>query len=250
VTSADGFTIRHGGESLDVVLRGRASGDGGRWEESRRLAMGEATVLLEDLDTYRDCHDWKAAERLTSDEADLWRKSLADAWAAVQADAPSQAGALAVGLLALVPLLDDPAGMLRSSTARQAFGSVAIARADPAAMAVMLVHEFQHNILGAVLDLCDLYDLNHVGRIKVEWRTDLRPVEGVLQGTYAHLSIADMWRHRAERPGATAEERAHYAKYVAWTQSAIGALISSGALTAAGKRFVGRMAETLASWSR
>jgi uncharacterized protein len=248
----DGCAVHHG----DAVLRvsfgtGREPvAEGGVWQPSRWLAPGGTAILLEDLDPHRDCHDWKAAERLPRGLLAHWERSLAGAWRVVEADAPDQAEAVRAGLRAVVPLVGDPAGMQRSSTARQAFGSVALARADAAAMAVMIVHEFQHTVLGALLDLCDLFKPAHRARIKVGWRTDPRPVEGVLQGTYAHLAITDMWRRRAQRAGAGAREQRHYERYHDWTAGAVAELRGSGALTPMGERFVGRMAETLAGWPR
>jgi len=45
-----------------------------------------------------------------------------------------------------------------------------------------MVHEFQHSKLWA------------------PWRTDPRPLGGLLQGVYAFLGVADTWRALAARP--------------------------------------------------
>jgi uncharacterized protein len=243
------FTLRVGPHAMHVPLaerRPEAATVGGRWLPNRILHPGAAPVLCEDLDPYRDCHDWKAAERLDDAAAVRWAGSMRAAWEVMRSDAPDHLVAIDAGLRALVPLADDPTGMLRSSTARQAFGSVAVGRTDERALAVMIVHEFQHNILGALLDVCDLFDAAHETRLTVGWRSDPRPVEGVLQGTYAHLAITGIWGHRAQRPGASAVEQGHYERYRAWTSAAIDALTGSGALTAAGQRFVAAMAGALA----
>jgi uncharacterized protein len=135
---------------------------------------------------------------------------------------------------------------MHSSTSRHAFGAVGAASASPEALAVMLVHEFQHTILGAVLDLCDLFDAGYQQRLKVGWRTDLRPIEGVFQGTFAHLAVTDVWRARATTNDSTAAQ--NYRQYRDWTAAAIDAMIASGALTPLGTRFATHMAQTLASW--
>jgi uncharacterized protein len=67
-----------------------------------------------------------------------------------------------------------------------------------------------------------------------------------LQGTYAHLAVAAMWRARASAglPAAAA----NYRRYRDWTASAAAAMLTGSALTPVGARFVRRVAETLASW--
>src|SRR5690606_2570513 len=109
----------------------------------------------------------------------------------------------------------------------------------------MLVHEVQHNKLGALLDLCDLFDRGAQVTVSVGWRPDRRPVEGALQGTYAHLALADVWRVRAARSAAPrGEAAAVFRLYRDWTVEAMAALSGTGALTPAGRRFVGQMAST------
>jgi uncharacterized protein len=172
---------------------------------------------------------------------------LRAAWPSVLRDAPELAAGLAGGLTTITPLVPDPV-TLRSATSRQAYGALGIALTpDPAAMAVMLVHEFQHTKLGAVLDLIDLVDPDATGLIKVGWRPDPRPAEGVLQGIYAHLAVAGMWRRRAGRD--EPEAAGHYTMYRDWTAAAIGELSAGDALTAPGRRFVDRLAATIGAWA-
>lgn len=240
-------TVEHEAGVVQLPLAGAPAyehAEGGQWLANRWSGGSDGGVLIEDLDPHRDCHDWKAAERLDARTVESWCNCLAEAWEIIARDAPDQLPALRAGLRAIVPLAADPAQLLRSSTARHAFGSVAVALADPDAVAMMIVHEFQHNILGALLDLCDLYDPSHTQRLRVAWRSDLRPVEGVLQGTYAHRAVTEMWRMRAAAgPGSDAQ--AHFEQYFAWTESAVQALQDCGALTPAGETFVAAMAGRL-----
>ena len=149
----------------------------------------------------------------------------------------------------VTPLEADPAGKLRSATARHAFGAVGAAPTDGDALAVLLVHEFQHTKLGAVLDLCDLFDPTYRASLRVSWRRDERPVEGALQGTYAHLGVTDVWRARAQIAGpGQAQALQLFRQYRDWTSNAVDALLNTGALTPAGTQFVSRMAQTLAAW--
>jgi uncharacterized protein len=243
-----GAELRQGTTAATVSFSDDGDSGSARWLPNRRLAFGESTVLLEDLDPYRDCHDWKAAERLDPQQAAHWQETLSQAWRVLQSDAPEHVDALRGQLRGIVPLVSDPGGLLRSSTARQAFGSVAVAEAPADAVAVMIVHEFQHTVLGALLDLCDLYDARRRERLTVGWRTDPRPVEGVLQGTYAHLAITGIWHRRAARAGAPAADHQHYEQYRRWTADATAELLRSGALTPTGAAFVTRMDETLSGW--
>jgi uncharacterized protein len=219
------------------------------WQPSRWIAVDGLTILLEDLDPNRDCHEWKAAGRLPADRAAAWRDSFAAAWPIVTDEAPAQVPALRSALRTLTPLESDPGGLKRASTARDAFGAFGCAPAAAEALAVMLVHEFQHTVLGALLDICDLFDRDYRRHLTVAWRGDPRPIEGVLQGTFAHLAVADMWRVRAQRAGAGTPEAAHYRQYRDWTAAAIEAMTRSDALTPAGSRFVEGMAATMATWS-
>lgn len=205
-------------------------------------------LRLEDADPYRDCHDWPATGRLDPSGAHDWDRALSAAWTVIGQDAPGYTAGLATGLSTVTPLVPDPVTW-RSATARQAFGALGIAfTPDPEILAVLLVHEFQHTKLGAVLDLIDLVDPDATALLRVGWRPDPRPAESALQGTYAHLAVADIWRLRAERsvPGAAR----HYAMYRDWTTAAVATLSASGALTATGRRFVDGLAATVEKWPR
>ena len=186
---------------------------------------------------------------LSDDDEIAWRETLTAAWRVILAEVPGYAPGLRAGLRTVVPLQSDPAGALRASTARNAFGSVATAYASPEDLAVVLVHEFQHGKLGALLDLVDLFDPASQAMLRVGWRTDPRPVEGALQGVYAHAAVADVWRVRAGRDGG-GHAQDQYAKYLGWTTAAVETLRASEALTPLGLRFVDRLSETVAAWTR
>jgi uncharacterized protein len=220
-------------------------GDPG-WAPAAAVALDDLTILLEDADPYRDCHGWPPAGPLTGSERQSWAEALRAAWPSVLQDAPEQASGLAGALTTIVPLVPDPE-TLRSATSRQAYGALGIALTpDPQALAVMLAHEFQHTKLGAILDLTDLVDPDTGVLVTVGWRPDPRPAELVLQGIYAHLTVAGMWRRRAARGEDGADGR--HVMYRDWTAEAIGRLSGSGALTPAGRRFLDRLAATIEEW--
>jgi uncharacterized protein len=149
-----------------------------------------------------------------------------------------------------MPLSAGPQGKDVSATARQAFGAVAAALpADPVILALLIIHEFQHVKLGAVLDLYDLYDPADDRLFHAPWRDDPRPLEGLLQGTYAHLAVSDFWRARREvTAGADSEAAgARFAFWHAHTCDAVDTLTNSGSLTPLGVRFVSEMRQSLRS---
>ncbi|GAA2534288.1 hypothetical protein Ahu01nite_020310 [Winogradskya humida] len=215
----------------------------------RTVEVDGRVLRLEDADPYRDCHEWPATGRLTDGDAEAWATSLTAAWRELSLDAPEQLAGLGELVTVVTPLVAATDGTLRSATSQQAFGALGIAATDdPAALAVMLVHEFQHAKLGAVLDLYDLVDPDATDPVTVGWRPDPRPAELALQGTYAHLAVADIWRRRALRsaPGAAG----HYTMYRDWTLHAADALRNGTALTTMGRRFVNGIAATIARWPK
>jgi uncharacterized protein len=249
-TTAKGFTVR--GTSGSVTMRrvdlvtGSASL---AWRPSHVLELDSLRVHLEDQDPHRDCHLWSPEEALSGLAVGSWRRSMANALRLIHSEVPGHIMGIHNGLYLITPLAPDLLGHQRSATARDAFGAIAVAFAEESELAVMVVHELQHIKMGAVLDLVDLFDPGYEQRITVGWRTDPRPLEGVMQGTYAHLAVADVWRARSAHvsPGQLRAEEL-YQQYRGWTAAAIDAMSATGALTPAGRRFVSRMADTVAGW--
>ena len=204
-------------------------------------------MALEDTDPYRDCHQWPPTARLTDAEFALWQRCFEEAWGEISQHHPPYAPALSAGLSALMPLSQGPEGKDVSATARHAFGAVAAALpADPVTLALLLIHEFQHVKLGAVLDLYDLYDPADDRLFHAPWRDDLRPLEGLLQGTYAHLAVTGFWRARQKMTAGAAAEAAgeRFAYWRAHTRDAIETLTNSGSLTPLGMQFVSEMRQS------
>ncbi|MDX2932569.1 FxsB family cyclophane-forming radical SAM/SPASM peptide maturase [Streptomyces ipomoeae] len=216
------------------------------WRRRREFELDGWAVAVEDTDPLRDCHGHTAHPRLTEDEAEAWRADLAAAWAWIRRELPAYAPGIAAGLRVVTPLSPSGSGADISSAARDAFGAVAIARpATPEALALLLVHEFQHVKLGAVLDLVDLHDPACERLFYAPWRPDPRPLEGLLQGTYAHLAVVDFWRARW-RGGGGFEAEVQFSRWRDQTGEAIETLAGSGALTGVGERFVAGMRGALA----
>ncbi|GGO16732.1 hypothetical protein GCM10010116_33810 [Microbispora rosea subsp. aerata] len=219
------------------------------WRPARRLTAPGLSVVLEDTDPHRHCHGHPASGRLTEAEAAEWQRVFAEAWAVIESDHPAYAPGLRAGLTTLVPLDPPEGGGSASSAARNAFGAVAVAPpADPATLALLLIHEFQHVKLGALFDLVDLYDPAHTGLYYAPWRRESpRPIEALLQGVYAHLAVTDFWRVRRHlRDDGTGEVQ--FALWREQTARAIDDLDGSGGLTPLGTRFVAGLRRTLEPW--
>lgn len=244
--SVEGGILRLHADGVDIsVDLGRQTPDE-FWQPVPYVLADGVELALEFSDSHRDCHRFPPEEGLSSSDVDRWQLAFSGAWDSIQADAPEQLPGLRTGLRLLAPLQVDPAGGMRSATGRHAFGAVGVAIAEPGPLAVMIVHEFQHGKLGALIDLVDLFDRNAKQVFTVGWKPDPRPVEGALQGTYAHLAVARMWHTRAARGGPQQElARLAFKQYYAWTESALLALSGSSAFTPAGEQVVAEMATAL-----
>jgi uncharacterized protein len=219
-----------------AISSGRVAAPGGiAWRAVRQVSVPGLRFAVEDLDPYRDCQRWAAAGRLDSGGWLAWHRALCGAARRLADGIPAYAQVLAAGMRAVVPLRDPPAGM-NSATSRHAFGAVAITLAPSlAGIEDMLVHEFQHAKLFGLSDFYDLVDNACTQRLAVPWREDLRPVEGALHGTYAHLGLAQLSQSRG------AAGQADWLRYRSWVADACEALRETKALTQHGERFVAGM---------
>ena len=221
----------------------------GEWRSVRRVTATGMSVTVDDIDPFRDCRAWVPARRLPAAAWDWWRLALARAAARLSAELPCYASVLGAGLRSVVPIRPGESGLRESGTTRDAFGAVALAAPDePGSLSELLVHEMQHVKLAVVADLFRLFHPDDQRRFSVGWRTEPRPVEGVLQGTYAHLAVADLWRTRA---ASTRDEQARhrYRTYRSWVEDAIGVLLTAGGLPPAGERLVEGMRTTVMGWT-
>ena len=257
VLAIDGkaVTVRAGTGCWDITLADLLSGDpctaatfglGGtaKWQPVRRLRAPGFSVALEDTDPYRDCHQWPASGRLSDAEVARWQQYFADAWQEIKRDFPAYAPAIKVGLTVLMPMSPAEPGHDVSAAARNAFGAIGTALpADATTLALLIMHEFQHVKLGAVLDLYDLCDPADVRLYHAPWRKDTRPLEGLLQGTYAHLAVSEYWCTRQKASTGRVAEVASE-RFTFWrghTQDAIETLANSGSMSPLGMRFVEEM---------
>ncbi|MFE1289087.1 aKG-HExxH-type peptide beta-hydroxylase [Streptomyces sp. NPDC058751] len=259
------LTLRRPGEA-DVVVH-LQSGTGA-WSESAAwtpaytlpgLVPGSAPVPLDDLDPYRTARGGPRPDTLSGpaalDEAD--RKHWLHTWsgtAAALGTGGERRLAESVALLrCLVPLAAPPGsvpggtGGSCSGTRREAFGAVlSSAPATATAFAATLVHEIQHTKLAALSDMTTLHHASPALRHFAPWRPDPRPYDGLLQGAYSHLALADFFQCSALSATLPARRDAawvQHARYQAQVGAVLPTLVGSGDLTVRGRRFVDRMVE-------
>ncbi|MFC9844944.1 HEXXH motif-containing putative peptide modification protein [Streptomyces sp. NPDC060223] len=258
------LTFRQGGEA-DVVVQlqsgiGAWSG-AAAWAPAYALPSllpDTAPIPLDDLDPYRTVRDGPRHHALsgpvTLDDAE--RKRWLHTWSGT-------ASALALGgeyrleeavalLRCLVPLSAPPGsepggrpGGSCSGTRREAFGAV-LSTTPPTAttFAATLVHELAHAKLSALCDMLTLHRAGPQTRYFAPWRADPRPYDGLLQGAYSHLALADFFQRRAlaiAHPAHRDAAWAQHARYQEQVGAVLPTLVGSDDLTAQGRQFVDQM---------
>ncbi|MEX3103171.1 HEXXH motif-containing putative peptide modification protein [Streptomyces sp. ST1015] len=256
------MTSRQHGE-LDVTVHPEP--DVGAWSASGAwlpayalpgLVPGAPLVPLEDLDPYRATRSPRG--RVGLGEAvvldDTGRKRWAQVWSgageALRTGGEHRVREALTLLRCLVPLTAPPdisaARGTSSATRREAFGALLSSiPPGPVSFASTIVHELHHAKLSALSDVVTLHQASGEERYFAPWRQDPRPFEGLLQGAYSHLAIAD-YQQRLALTDPAHRERAwtEHARCHAMVGAALPALVGSPDLTVRGRLFVDAMADT------
>jgi HEXXH motif-containing protein len=245
--------VRYDGRSV-MIARPGADPDDAAWhpvpEIEARSGRSPLHVALDSIDPYRELQHPKQPRRLSSREVDRWRSVLRQAWDLLVRTCPESAAAIAAGLSTIVPAVSKERFRPLSASASEAFGAAVISEPDDATqLAVTLVHEFQHNKLGALLHLVDLFEAPVPGLFYAPWRDDPRPLAGVLQGAYAFAGICDFWAaHQANVVGV--EAAVAQFELALWRQQATSTvrdLSTRPELTRSGRRVVDGLAGAMES---
>lgn len=210
------------------------------WHPIRSLTAAGITVDVEDAHPYRDCYEFSVAPALSDEDHASLQRTFADAISFLDESLPHYASGLRAGLRCVVLLEQDGQGRSRSATTRLAFGSVAFAPVrDAATLALLLVHEFQHTKLHALLDFVTLYG-NDGRDFFVPWREVRLPVDEALQEAYARVAVAQYWHAiaLADTGAGALKARTTWRQLRNGTLAVFDALLLSGCLTDAGIRFV------------
>ncbi|MCM4077914.1 HEXXH motif domain-containing protein [Paractinoplanes hotanensis] len=224
------------------------------WLPSRRLT-GDAdvtfSVTLDDLDPYRELADPVAPDPLDAASVDRWARLLNGAWRLLCRDYPEEAQAIAHGVVCLVPLPSDGAGVTRSASSGEAFGSVLMSPpVDEVDLAVSLIHEFQHIKLGGLLHLLPLTKYDGEPVHHAPWRDDPRPISGLLQGLYAFFGIAGFWRVRRYSSTGAYRRIVDFEFAYSWSQvhEVLTTLTRSDGLTGVGREIVAKLGNRVRDW--
>jgi HEXXH motif-containing protein len=114
----------------------------------------------------------------------------------------------------------------------------------PVGFAATLVHELQHTKLTALSEMMTLHHANNDARHFAPWRPDPRPYDGLVQGAYSHLALADFFQRHAladANPAHRESAWAQHARYREQVGSVLPTLVGSSDLTSRGRQFVDGM---------
>ncbi|WP_158848921.1 HEXXH motif domain-containing protein [Saccharothrix deserti] len=222
------------------------------WQPVRRhrgSARGRTVdVVVDDLGPYREFTGPVPPDPLSDSEWDEWRKLLDEAWELLTARHPGPAEELSAGLSTVVPL--DARRDVFAASSAAAFGAIAMSpKRSATEFGEALVHELQHSKVNALLDLVDLHTADGEPRHYAPWRDDPRPVDGLLHGVYAFVSVVEFWHaQRGLVPAALARRAefnlAYRARQVGIAVDGVRGLVD---LTDLGREFVASVAVRLAA---
>ncbi len=232
----------------DGVWRSAAPG----WHPLRLLtAPGGPSVLVDDADPYRDeerttnPYGLTAVDTLDGAQHALWRTAWHDAQHWLSLGGGVRAREVAALLNCLVPL-GGSATIRCSATRDEAFGALLCSTPRGGLeLAATLVHELQHAKLLTLAEATALHTADGDPRYWAPWRPDPRPFDGLFQGAYAHLALADFHLGVALGAGALSVRESAWADHCRCRQqveAALPQLLGSSRLTPSGLTLVKAMA--------
>lgn len=224
----------------------------------RAVSPGGGPVPLDDADPYGidggglPRYGLGGAARVGDHERKEWAASWSGVEPLLRVGGDHRLTEAAVLLRCVVPL-GRPAGSGPtggggahcSGTRREAFGAVLSSKPATAAyFASTLVHELQHTKLAALTALVPLHREDAAERYFAPWRPDPRPFDGLLQGAYSHLALADYWQRFALQARRVTHQDLAWAEH-ARCREQVGAVLpvlaGSAALTPEGRTVVNEM---------
>lgn len=226
--------------------------DRSRWRPAHRFrceSQGQVwNVALDDTDPYRAAFPWPTHDRLSPVEVASLGELCAQAWSWLVARFPQQAAALATCVRTLVIVEKPKDSAAVSAASRTVWGSIALSIPDdPGTLALLLLHELNHLLLDATMDLVALCTPDGVAVHRAPWRVDPRPARQLLHGLFAHLNVTRFHREESldtgRRPGFA------YAYSREMTERGLVTLLASDELTESGRTFATAMAEQVARWA-
>jgi uncharacterized protein len=218
------------------------------WQPIRRARLSTPGYLfdvsIDDLDPHRDCHGRLVSGRLDDHQWHQWHQLTGAAFRILAEYAPEHAADLAMGLTSITPLATESGTPGLSATHSSAYGGfAATAQTSTTGFATTMVHEFAHSKLHALHELIDLNDTESGQLYFAPWRADARPLHGLLQGTYAFMAVAEVWRLLGRKNAGDAIVQ--FAVLRAQLRGAIADLSVADGLTSAGRTIVSGLADEL-----
>ncbi|MGW6057658.1 HEXXH motif domain-containing protein [Streptomyces sp. NPDC055189] len=225
-----------------TVLVGEVRRGGPGWVPLRELGGDGCTVVLDDLDPFRALRAPQPPQ--PHDTADRYSALFDEAWRLLAHDDPETSRAAAKGLSSVVPRPRAEPYRPHSASSGDAFGALVASEPDDAEQfAATLVHEFQHNKLGAFMHLFTLYRDGGTKRFYAPWRDDPRPLGGLLQGVYAFFGVTRFYRRRQNPLGAF-----EFALWREQTLRALHGIRDAERLTDLGRELTGELTARLTAW--
>jgi uncharacterized protein len=209
---------------------------------------GTISAAVNDLDPYRDGYHVPAAPGLTAADFRRWERVIHDGWSLLWAVAPGYAEASSVLLHTMVPLQRADDGTDTSATLHDSFGAFGLTEPRSAAdFAVTVVHELHHSRFNAIRSLHPMWiaGADAEARFFAPWRTDARPISGLMHGAYAFLAVADFWRAMMDAGESVPVAQRRFAEARCQSAVVVRTIQSSGLLTPDGMLLVA----ALARWS-
>jgi hypothetical protein len=221
------------------------------WQPVRRIALPGKEFLLDEWTGWDLPADLRA--RVIRADVRQWRRGLTAGWRLLNRHHVEVSREIAAGISVLTPLAQT-AGGHASATLSDAFGCIFLSLPSSARnVAVTLAHELQHAKLSALMDLFPLIAPGHTGKYYAPWRTDPRPIIGLLHGAYAFLGVASFWRRQRSFEQAPAAIISAHTEFARWRRAAgevARFLLSRDFLTPLGHRFVLEMSHVLEHWTQ
>ncbi|MFI0939615.1 aKG-HExxH-type peptide beta-hydroxylase [Streptomyces sp. NPDC021020] len=222
------------------------------WRPIRTLwSPAGRPVTVDDSDPYRaeehtsNPYGMSVASLLDAGQHARWRTAWQDARPWLRLGGGGRALEADLLLDCLVPLAGSPTA--RSSATRgDAFGAVLSSVPHSGLqLAGTIVHELQHTKLLALSAATALHTAGEEARYWAPWRPDPRPFDGLFQGAYAHLALAD-FHQRVALSGAPPAVRdaawADHSRCRQQVEAALPQLLGSSRLTPQGRTLVTSMA--------
>lgn len=252
VIDREKVTIGSGGKKV-ILPKDDLGVETKNWLPIRQIMElpGGGKLALDDVSPVRHDIIGKSIERLNSDEFAALQKIFREAWQILESDQSfsPHPEVIAEGLRTIV-MLEKPGDLNASLSTADSFGAIGLTKPnDSARLAETLVHEWSHNGLYGLINLLslneeDLYNQdNSIKAYYAPWRNDPRPFEGLMQGTVAHIAIAEYFTTYAKvAPPADeiwAQMESH--RWLRNTRLGIKDLSSSGNFTELGKRLMAEL---------